>query len=132
VAPQRITPRPKAPLNLAPGEADSLVSRARYVGSPEHKRGPSFAGVLRHPQSDNSICDPSLASQQQRLTQWLQEAIRHGLTGAPAENGWPRHLWHRDGEQWYEGRLTNQGLGEYKGWPVDEAEVPRWVRDLNG
>jgi hypothetical protein len=36
----------------------------------------------------------------------------------------PGHAWYKDGDSWYEARLTNQSFGEYKGWPA-------WVRDGN-
>jgi hypothetical protein len=40
------------------------------------------------------------------------------------EGSFPRYVWYRDGEILFEGRLTNQTLGEYKGYPISSDEGP--------
>jgi hypothetical protein len=105
-------------------DLQDVARRVSYVGSPEHKDVPSFAGQPR-PRSDASICDRSLAQEQQRITDWLRDAIRSGRVSALWENGYPRYAWHRDGDTVYEGRLVNSGTGQYKGFPLNPDEWPR-------
>jgi hypothetical protein len=90
-----------------------LAKRVRYVGSVEHKRYPSFAGKPR-PRADATLCDPSLTDPV-LLTKWLADGVRAGQIGAPWEGEFPRYVWVRPGKSWYEARLTNAVLGQYKG-----------------
>lgn len=99
-----------------------LAARTSSVGSPEHKTYPSFAGHPR-PRADASKCDPSLADPS-ILTGWLRAAITAGDVGEPWEGDFPRYVWFRQGDIVYEGRLVNQELGQYKGWPLDRSEWP--------
>lgn len=87
---------------------------------------PSSAGTF-HPRAGNSICPPELADAQDELTGLLRAAIQAGQAGTPLLNGFPRHAWAQRGGRWYEARLTNEGNGEYKGWPIAEDELPRWL-----
>jgi len=99
-----------------------VAEKSRYVGSPEHKDAPSFVGHPR-PRTDASICDQHLDSAEQ-ITGWLQAAIRKGAFGGLWEGSFPRYVWYKDGETVYEGRLINQELGEYKGYPLERYEWP--------
>ena len=123
-APRRRRPRireittPPAGVNLS-----ELAKRAHYVGSPEHKDHPSFAGQPR-PRADASLCDPALADSQAELTRWLRAAIRAGYVGPPWEGGYPRYAWHRQNRVVYEARLVDRGNGEYKGYPLEPSERP--------
>jgi hypothetical protein len=96
------------------------IEAARYVGSPEHKTFPSFAGPPV-PRADASKCDPDLADPQE-LSDWLRAAMRAGNIGGPWEQNYPRYVWHSQGGDFFEGRLTNATQGEYKGYPLSEAE----------
>jgi len=100
-----------------------LARRAVYVGSPEHKSGPSFAGPPK-PRGDASLCDQSLNREQARVTRWLRRALSLGQVGAPWEGDFPRYVWHREGDVVFEGRLTNREAGEYKGYPLLRDEWP--------
>lgn len=99
-----------------------------YVGSPEHKDLPSFAGYPR-PRADASICDQRLNSAEQ-ITGWLRAAIQKGAFGRLWEGKFPRYVWYKDGDTVYEGRLINQELGEYKGYPLERSEWPPDVARL--
>jgi hypothetical protein len=101
----------------------ALAERVSYVGSAEHKGAPSFAGRPA-PRADASICDPSLNNQQEMVQSWLRTALKRGDCGSPWENGFPRYVWHRQGEALYEARLTNRQSGEYKGYPIGANEWP--------
>lgn len=101
----------------------ALASQVTYVGSPEHKDTPSYAGqpMLR---ADASCC-PRLLSQDKTLPQtWLREAILKGAVGAPWEGRFPRYVWYQYGDVVYEGRLINRDEGSYKGYPLEDDEWP--------
>jgi len=116
---------------LLPEQVDSISARVRYVGSPEHKRGASsFAATPKPRMQDASICPADFENRRAELTAWLAEAIKLGLTGAPMESEFPRYVWYRRERQWFAARLTNQTLGQYKGWPAAVDEVPSWALAL--
>jgi len=107
-------------------DVHALADRVTYVGSAEHKQQPSFAGPPKL-RADASKCDPALADRDE-LTRWLREAVRKGQFGEPWEGDFPRYVWVLRGATWYEGRLVNRGLGEYKGWPLREDELPEGLQ----
>jgi hypothetical protein len=121
-APKRKRPQvrtvgpPPVGVNLA-----QVAERAQYVGSPEHKDAPSFAGQPR-PRSDASICARDLT--QEIVQGWLRAAILRGATSAFWEGDFPRYVWFKTDNVAYEGRLINSVTGEYKGWPLTRDEWP--------
>jgi hypothetical protein len=117
---------PNADVNLA-----EIARRARYVGSQEHKDTPSFAGQphpRRYPPA--SLCPRSLAGEQEFVTRWLRTAIERGATGSYWVGGFPRLVWHKEGDVVYEAYLTNSGLGEYKGYPLEQIEWPKGLESV--
>jgi hypothetical protein len=66
-----------------------LATEVRYVGSPEHKSGPSFAG-RPSPRADASICDPALNGQRDLVESWLRESLGQGNYFGPWEGKFPR------------------------------------------
>jgi len=99
----------------------SVAERARYIGSPEHKDVPSFAGQPR-PRSDASICPRELTHEQ--VQGWLRDAILRRAVSPLWEGEFPRYVWFKTGSVAYQGRLVNSGAGEYKGWPIPRSEWP--------
>lgn len=61
----------------------------------------------------------------QMASPWLRESVRKGQFGAQWEGSFPRYVWVLHDSTWYEGRLVNRGLGEYKGYPLKEDELPQ-------
>ncbi len=61
---------------------------------------------------------------------WLREAIRRGAVGELCEGMFPRYVWFKDGNVVYEGRLVNRGLGEYKGYPLEEDGWPSGIEEI--
>lgn len=118
---------PKRVIVPPPPGCNPLVAAelASYVGSPEHKDAPSFAGHPR-PRADASICDRSFIRRLDEINDWLKAAIRMGNTGAWSGN-FPRYAWHKEGDTVFEARLVNEGKGEYKGYELLSEE---WPRDL--
>lgn len=104
-----------------------VASRVRYVGSVEHKRYPSFAGHPR-PRADATLCDPRFRDAAE-LTDWLAQGVLRKQIGAPWETAFPRYVWLQMDDIWYEARLTNPVLGQYKGYALtDDDDLPRWMK----
>lgn len=104
-----------------------LARSVSYVGSPEHKDAPSFAGQPRPRLADASICDRRLANSQRQICRWLRTALSKGAVAGPWEGGYPRYVWYRNRDTVYEGRLVNRGKGEYKGYPLETTEWPTGI-----
>ena len=107
-----------------PSDCDlgKLAREAIYVGSPEHKSYPSFAGPPKL-RADASKCDPALTNPDE-ITAWLRKALRAGHVGAPWEGSFPRYAWYEAAGTVYEARLVNRQLGTYKGYPLLPSERP--------
>jgi len=110
-------------VTVAQETLDQAAAGVLYVGSAEHKVVPTFAGppTLR---SDATPCPPDMKDQA-LLTGWLKAAIVAGRVGEYWEHLFPRYVWVEHDGQWFEGRLTNSGLGHYKGYPLLVEELPR-------
>ena len=107
----------------------AIAERVTYVGSPEHKDFPSFAGQPKR-RSDASLCPRSIRDAD-KVTQWLRSAIERGFTSAFWEKGYPRYVWHKQNETVYEARLVNSGDGTYKGYPLSSEEWPTGIESSN-
>jgi hypothetical protein len=122
-SPNRYRPQ-KRSIVPAPEGCDPVIAAgsASYVGSPEHKDTPSFAGHPR-PRADATICDRSFVSRLDEINRWLRDAIRKGKTGAWTGD-FPRYAWHREGDTVFEARLVNEISGDYKGYALKREEWP--------
>lgn len=120
-APKRRRPLRRERVELPVGtDVGKLAGRVSYVGSPEHKDFPSFAGAP-YLRTDASRCDPGLRDPGE-LAEWVREGLLAGDIGGPIEGDFPRYVWARRDGQPYEARLSNSGLGQYKGYPITEDE----------
>lgn len=117
----------KVAKDVDPDVLSAWAARARYVGSAEHKRFPSFAGRMQA-RSDATKC-PTRLTDPDVITKWLADAIRNGNVSANLNGAFPRYVWALpEGEDsWYEARLTNKTLGEYKGYPLNADQQPLGV-----
>jgi hypothetical protein len=124
-APRRKHPRKDD--RLAPG-ADTNLSvlsdTADYVISTEHKDYLTSAGPANL-RTDATRCPRGLNFDDVRG--WLRNAIRSGDVSAVLDGDFPRYVWARVDAQVYEARLTNAGLGQYKGYPIEDYEAPGWL-----
>lgn len=116
VKPRRISPPPEG-IDL-----DAVAGQVRYTGSPYHKDTPSFAGPVGRPRPRSSPCPRHLAARQADIQAWLAEAVRRGHCGSHWRGNFPHHVWHREGEVVFEGCQTNQGNGEYHGYPLEPGD----------
>lgn len=93
---------------------------ARYTGSPYHRSAGSKAGPIARRAGLTSKCPPIWNNVE--ATRVLREAITVGRVSLIWEHGYPRYVWHLEGDVLYEARLTNSGNGEYHGYPLED----RW------
>ena len=125
-APKRRRPLKRRICVPAGVDLEAAAKQAKYIGSSEHKNAPSPAGAPKL-RSDASCCPPAIVKQRKKITDWLRSAIRHGSTGKFWEGHsprFPRYVWYRHGNTVFEGHLTNQVFGEYKGYPLKRSEWP--------
>lgn len=119
--------RPRKQDRLMPGADVDLLAMAEkvtYVPSAEHKDYLTSAGPGRL-RSDASACPRDLDFD--KVLEWLRDAVRACALSAATEGDFPRYAWRRIGEQVYEARLSNSGLGQYKGYPIQDSEAPEWL-----
>ena len=129
-APKRKRPQLRRIIPPAAGvDRQALAELADYVGSPEHKRSPSFAGAPR-PRADATICDPLLNDRLEDIRRWLREAIRRGCCSALWDGRFPRYLWYLEAGIACEARLVNRELGHYKGYPLQPDEWPAGIEEF--
>lgn len=130
-APKRKRPQPRniqpPPLGVS---GAALATRVTYIGSSEHKTGPSFAGRPR-PRADATKCDTALNDRLEEIQRWLQRAFELQCFGPPWEGDFPRYAWCKVGEIVYEARLVNRGLGQYKGWQLSPDEWPNGIDEFD-
>jgi hypothetical protein len=93
---------------------------ARYTGSPYHRSPGSKAGPVARRAGLTSRCPPSWTNVE--ATRLLRLALTDGRVSMVWEQGYPRHVWHLEGDVLYEARLTNSSNGEYHGYPLED----RW------
>lgn len=125
-APHRRRPRKDDQLVPGPGTDLAIVAdKVSYIISTEHKDYLTSAGPgnLR---SDASACPRGLDFDE--VEGWLRDAVRGGSVSAVLEGEFPRYVWKRVGTRVYEARLSNAGLGHYKGYPIEENEAPGWLK----
>lgn len=123
---KRIISRRKGP---APAGVNlkQLAKRIRYIGSPEHKDGPSPAGAPR-PRADASVCPYKSQQDFEMAAVWLRSGLLSEQFGEMWEGEYPRYIWYRESPQdVYEARLVNKGTGEYKGYPLEADQIPKGI-----
>lgn len=106
-------------------ELSEIAEKASYTPSPEHKDYLTSAGPGRL-RSDASACPRGLDFN--IVLEWLRGAISDGNISADFEGDFPRYAWARVDDRAYEARLSNSGLGEYKGYPILDQEAPGWLQ----
>ena len=120
---QRDNPKARRVQRPPPGvDLARVADSCRYVGSPYHKATRSFAGTARGRRPDASLCPGDLVDSRDRVECWLRQAVRAGRVGA-WDGGFPRYVWHREGDTVFEARQGSPGSGEYHGYPLEPKQV---------
>jgi len=106
---------------LAPAE---LAATVRYAGSAEHKARPIDPSFTVSPdlRSDASKCPPDIVRDEAQAV--LSAAVERRCVSSAFEGGFPRYAWGRLDGAPFVARLINRQKGEYKGWPIEEFELP--------
>jgi hypothetical protein len=91
----------------------TIVTIARYTGSPCHRSPGSKAGPIVQRAGLSSLCPPNWTNA--KATEALRLAITEARVSCVWEGGFPRYIWYLDGDVLYEARLTNRENGEQ--WP---------------
>ena len=64
-----------------------------------------------------------LLAERDRATDWVRSAIRSGQCRfSPSDQNFPKRIWYEDDGQFWQGLKVNDGLGEYKGWPISKEK----------
>jgi hypothetical protein len=61
---------------------------------------------------------------QQQALQAIQRAIRARHVSRSWTGRFPRHVWHREGDVWYEARTSDGAPGDYHAYPIEIATLP--------
>ena len=119
--------RPLKRERLATGlgiDLEALAGTVSYVLTPEHKDYLTAAGPGKL-RSDASACPRDLDFDD--VVEWLRNAVRARHVSADLNGDFPRYAWARVEGRVYEARLSNSGLGAYKGYPIYDHEAPDWL-----
>jgi hypothetical protein len=111
---------------------NSVLSRAarmaKYKSSPYHRSKGSNFGPAAHRRYPHASKCPSKWNQLD-ADRVLKRAIEAGNVSQSWINKFPRFVWYKDGDDLYEARLSNETLGEYHAYPLeDEREWPEKLR----
>lgn len=110
--------------DVNPQDLARWAASATYVGSPEHKSYPSFAGPPKI-RSDATRC-PTHLKDATTITEWLRAGIEAGnVSDILAGEDYPRYVWAFREGTWFEGRLTLGPQGQYKGYPLAADQAPK-------
>lgn len=112
---------------LAGVDYAALSRKAKFVGSPVHKSIHTWLGKPQLiPKANRSICPDHWRTKadQEKLQAELRKAIAQRQVCALRLGDFPKQVWCRIDGKVYEGFLVEQGEGTYKGYPLDEDELP--------
>ena len=101
------------------GTPDEVAARVTYTGNSIHKSYPSPAGppALR---ADKAKCDRYAQEQWPRLLDALRAAIRAGFV-SDFRGSFPARAWVWINDVLHEARLTDEGTGDYHGFPLNDS-----------
>jgi hypothetical protein len=100
------------------GTPAEIAERVTYTGNPVHKSYPSPAGPPAY-RADKTKCDRYDQEQWPRLLDALRTAIRAGCV-SEFRGSFPERAWVWINDVLHEARLTNEGTGDYQGFPVND------------
>jgi len=124
--PKRATVRypnkPKALDTNSPQDQLELAAvNAVYTPSDYHCRGPKGQAPKRR-------AKPTMHCPRQWTIQEAMVALRGAIRAHRVSRRWiggfPRHVWHKEGEVWYEARTSDGTPGHYHAYPIEVTALP--------
>ncbi|MFN0079942.1 MAG: hypothetical protein ACKVY0_26045 [Prosthecobacter sp.] len=110
-------------------DLDAVARQANYIGSQEHKSTPMPGQIFVGPRPNASLCDPAFSPTKPSwatLRLWLETGIMNGQFQATWDRGFPKYVWHKQGDQAF--LAIHSGNGEYHGFPITKDEWPEdWL-----
>jgi hypothetical protein len=101
------------------GTPAEVAERVTYTGNAVHKSYPSLAGPPAY-RADKAKCDRYSEEQWPRLLDALRAAIRAGCVSS-FRGRFPDRAWVWINGVLHEARLTNEGTGDYHGFPLNNS-----------
>lgn len=105
--------------NVPQDMLDAAAAGAKYAPSPYHCKE---NGRLRRRVKPATPC-PRIFTLQE-AGDAIRTAIRNRRVSRDWVDGFPRRLWHRVGEQWYEASTNAGTAGTYHAYPLEPAGLP--------
>lgn len=109
-------------------QQDSLLAKARYIGSAVHKKRPADYGF--HPPSNprphKSLCDDLRPIPATEADELFKAGVRKGMVSTSFIDGLPKYIWSVDDDgEVYEAKWDRDG---YHGYRLDKGSE-RYQRD---
>jgi hypothetical protein len=101
------------------------AATAVFGASPYHCRGAKGQPLVTRAKPA-SPCPRQWSDEE--ATRTLRAAISRGKISDTWEDGFPKLVWHKDGNVFYEARHTRGPGGSFHAYPVEDIELPRDLR----
>ncbi|MBC9883110.1 hypothetical protein G8O24_38110 [Bradyrhizobium sp. INPA01-394B] len=109
--------------NVPKQELDAAAQAAIYAPSNYHCK---INGKLARRVKPATPCPRDFTLQE--AGDAMREAIKAGRVSKQWIDGFPRHVWHKEGDVWYEA-CTNAGTaGTYHAYPIDVNGLPAGLK----
>jgi hypothetical protein len=122
--PKKLRLHKQKPKTLAKGYSkavlEEVAAKATYEHSDYHCPRPKGQGPARR-LKPSTHC-PRDWTPRQGLNA-VREAIRTGRVSTKWVGGFPRYIWHKEGDVWYEGQTKDSSPGKYHGYPQEVLPV---------
>ena len=104
-------------------ELEAAANAAIYAPSNYHCR---IDGKLARRVKPATPCPREFTFQQARDA--IRRAILAGNVSRKWIDGFPKHIWHKEGDVWYEACTEAGNLGTYHGYPIDASNLPAGLK----
>lgn len=105
--------------NVSNEELHAAASKIKYAPSNYHCK---INGKLARRVKPASPCPKEFSLPAAGAA--IREAILSRRVSARWVNGFPKHVWHRDGDVWYEACTEAGTAGTYHAYPIEVANLP--------
>ena len=109
--------------NVTKEELEAAAKAAMYAPSNYHCK---IDGKLARRVKPATPCPRDFTFQQ--AGDAIRAAIKAGRVSRQWIDGFPKHLWHKEGEVWYEACTTAGTVGTYHAYPIDVSGLPAGLR----